>query len=111
MNKHTVELRSTLLRIHKDLQDINNADFDTKISNINSRLSFVKNFSENAKKEMGSEAFGQIKKDLMPVIKLINDFFDNVINRITIESNGLLGEIKKTENKKKINSYRSYDEY
>jgi hypothetical protein len=110
MNKRTVELRSTLLRIHKDLQDINNADFDTKISNINSRLNFVKNFSENAEKEMGSEAFGQIKKDLMPVIKLIKDSFDNDINRITIESNSLLAEINRAENKRKINSYRSYDE-
>jgi uncharacterized protein YeeX (DUF496 family) len=111
MKKHTIELRSTLLRIHKDLQEINNADFDTKIGNINNRISFLKNFSEIIKEETGSEAFIHIKKELMPVTKLINDSFDNVINRITIESNSLMSEITKIENKKKINSYRSYNEY
>ena len=111
MKKHTGELRSTLLRIHKDLQESNKADFDTKIRNINSRLGFVRDFSEKIIKEMGSEAFSQIKKDLMPVTKLINDSFDNAINRITIESDSLLAKIKILENKKKINCYRRYDEY
>jgi len=111
MKQHTGEFRTTLLRIHKDLQEINSADFDAKIRNINSRISFLKNFSEKIKKEMGGEAIRQIEKDLIPVTKLINDSFDNIINRITIESNGLLAEIKRTENKRKINSYRSYDEY
>ena len=92
MIKHTVELRSTLLRIQRDLQEINNADFDTKIGNINNRISFLKNFSEKIKEEMGCEAFRRIKKELMPSIKLINDSFDNVINRITSESKLLLVE-------------------
>ena len=111
MANHSKELNDTLIKIHKDLLDLEDSNFQIKLENINNRIHFLKNFKEKAKNEVSNEVFREIEEDLNPMIKLISDSFDNIVDDITAESNKLLVEIKIVENKKKINSYRSYDEY
>ena len=111
MEKYINELKVTLIKIHKDLFDLNESNFETTFKNINNRMLFLKNFKEKAGKEMGDEALKEIEFNLKPETKLIFDFFDSIIEKRTSESNNLLAEIKIAENKKKIFNYRNYDEY
>jgi hypothetical protein len=109
--KYRTELKTTLSKINKDLIGLGDSNFEISIKNINSRMVFLKNYKDTMRNLIGDEVFGEIEENLKPETKLIYDMFDNIIEKNKSESNRLLIELKIAQNKKKIYSYRSYDEY
>jgi hypothetical protein len=103
---HIEEIKTLLIQVLNIFNSLEDADFDDQLKTAKLKMDQVSLIKKELRKHFKSEELMLYEENLYNIAKQIEERFDNIVKRKSLEKKAIAHKIGQLQNSKKLQNYR-----